>query len=197
MLLACAKCLEGINAIENDDLSSKDFISFIDDICQTIKTLDISIYYIWCNWKFYSILQERLEFNACIVWDKKNFGLGLGYRHQHEFCLFRGYIDKNITNETDLWSIARDTNYIHPTQKPVLLADRAINNHKDAKIILDLFGGSGTTLIAAEKTKRQSLVMEIDPKYCDVIIKRWQEYSGKKAIHSELSKTFDDLQNKN
>jgi len=72
------------------------------------------------------------------------------------------------------------TNNFHPTQKPVELAERALKNH-NAKNVLDLFLGSGSTLIAAEKTGRKCYGMELDPKYCDVIVKRWEDFTGKKA----------------
>ena len=73
------------------------------------------------------------------------------------------------------------TNNFHPTQKPVELAERAIGNHK-AQTVLDLFGGSGSTLIACERTKRHARLMELDPKYCDVIVKRWSDFTGREAI---------------
>lgn len=167
--------------IENDNLTEKDFEKFIIDIIKQIKKLGVDTYYIWCNWKFYSILQTNLKFKACIVWAKNVFGLGNGYRHQHEFCLFNGNIDKDIKNETDLWQIQKDTKYVHPTQKPVSLCGRAIQNHKKLKNIVDLFGGSGSTLIACEQLDRTCYTMELDPKYCDVIIKRYEQLTGDKA----------------
>ena len=156
--------------IENDDLSNEDFNVFIGQTIDLIKKLKPPIYYIWCNWKFYGILQEKLEFKNCIVWAKNVFGLGKGYRHQHEFCLFNGTVDDDIKNESDLWEIAKDSNYVHPTQKPVALCGRALKNHKKVANVLDLFGGSGSTLIACEQLKRKCYMMELDPKYIDVII---------------------------
>lgn len=169
------------DVIKNDNLEAVEFESFIKEVCQTILSLEAS-YYVWCNWKFYSVLQCCLPFKACIVWAKNVFGMGKGYRHQHEFCLFNGAIDEHIKNESDLWNIAKDINYVHPTQKPTALAERAFSNHKKAVNILDLFGGSGSTLIACEKTQRKCFMMELDPKYVDVIVKRWENYTGKKAV---------------
>jgi DNA modification methylase len=183
------------DVIKNDDLSDDDFSTFIDDVIQTIKTIDPPIYYIWCNWNFYGILQNQLEYKTCVVWAKNVFGLGNGYRHQHEFCLFNGKIDGHIKNESDLWSIKKDSKYMHPTQKPVELSVRAFSNHIKQKNVLDLFGGSGSTLIGAEQTGRNSFVMELDPKYCDVIIKRWQEFTGKQAIHEETGKPYLAMDN--
>ena len=183
------------DVIKNDDLSDDDFSTFIDDVIQTIKTIDPPIYYIWCNWNFYGILQNQLEYKTCVVWAKNVFGLGNGYRHQHEFCLFNGKIDGHIKNESDLWSIKKDSKYMHPTQKPVELSVRAFSNHIKQKNVLDLFGGSGSTLIGAEQTGRNSFVMELDPKYCDVIIKRWQDFTGKQAIHEETGKPYLAMDN--
>ena len=168
--------------IENDDLSNEDFNIFIGQTIDLIKKINPPIYYIWCNWKFYGILQEKLEFKNCIVWAKNVFGLGKGYRHQHEFCLFNGIVDDDIKNESDLWEIAKDSNYVHPTQKPVALCGRALKNHKKVVNVLDLFGGSGSTLIACEQLNRNCYMMELDPHYIDVIIQRWENFTGKKAI---------------
>ena len=169
------------DVIKNDNLPEKEFNNFIEEICNVIKIIDPKVYYIWCNWKFYGVLQNLLEYKTCIVWAKNVFGMGNGYRHQHEFCLFNGKIDEPIKNESDLWNIKKDHNYVHPTQKPVALSVRAFGNHVKLINILDLFGGSGSTLIGAEQTGRKSFLMEIDPKYCDVIVKRWEEFTGKKA----------------
>lgn len=158
------------------------FKTFIDAIVERIKELNVQQIYIWCNWHFYGILQDKFNYNACIVWGKNVFGMGCGYRHQHEFCLFSGKVDKDITDETDLWLEQKDTNYLHPTQKPITLAARAMRNHKDVINVIDLFGGSGSTLIAAEQAKRNCYIMEIDPHYCDVIIDRWEQFTGQKAI---------------
>ena len=170
------------DVIKNDDLNESEFEDFINATINTIKYINAPIYYIWCNWKFYGILQGKLDYKSCIVWAKNVFGLGNGYRHQHEFCLFNGTIDEEIKNESDLWEIAKDTNYVHPTQKPIALCGRALKNHKNVKNVLDLFGGSGSTLIACEQLNRKCYMMELDPKYVDVIIKRWEEFTGEKAV---------------
>jgi len=168
------------DVIKNDDLSEDSFNELITSMVEIINILNPNHYYVWCNWKFYATLQTKLPFKGCIVWAKNVFGLGVGYRHQHEFCLFNAKIDKHIKNESDLWQIKKDVSYMHPTQKPVELAERALINHKQGNVI-DLFGGSGSTLIAAERLKRQSFLMELDPKYCDVIVKRWEDFTGNKA----------------
>jgi DNA modification methylase len=160
------------DVILNDKLSEDDFGQFINGFISIVHLLNPKHYYIWCNWKFYGILQGSLDYKACIVWAKNVFGLGKGYRHQHEFCLFNGQIDEDIKNESDLWMAKKDTNYMHPTQKPIELAARALKNHKQVRSVVDLFCGSGSTMVAAHQLNRKCYGMELDPKYCQVIIDR-------------------------
>jgi DNA modification methylase len=144
---------------------------------------------------------EKLDkkIDAVIVWDKKNAGLGyMKYRRQCEFILYvkGGDFKKGDKSDFDLWSISKDktTDYVHGTQKPVALVERAINNSsKGEDIVLDLFGGSGSTLIACEKLNRINYTMELDPMFCDVIIQRWQNFTGKEAIHEQSGKRYNEL----
>ena len=181
------------DVIKNDNLEDAQFEAFIQEVCNPIQAVDPKAYYIWCNWKFYGVLQKLLPYKACIVWAKNVFGMGIGYRHQHEFCLFNGKIDEVVKNESDLWEIKKDTNYVHPTQKPVALSVRAFGNHIKLLNVLDLFGGSGSTLIGAHQTGRTAFIMELDPKYCDVIVKRWQDFTGQKATLEATNQTFAEL----
>jgi len=92
-------------------------------------------------------------------------------------------IKKQENGGSTVWRFGRDFNYKHPTQKPIQLIDKAIfNSSRQDNVVADLFGGSGSTLIACEKTNRTCYMMELDPKYCDVIIKRWEDYAGAKAV---------------
>jgi DNA modification methylase len=182
------------DVIKNDNLEESEFNNFIDTFLSNLELLNINTYYICCNWAFYGILQKKLKPKACIVWAKNVFGLGKGYRHQHEFILFDGFIDADIKNESDLWNIAKDSKYKHPTQKPVALSIRAMkNSSREGNIVLDLFGGSGSTLIGCEKLNRKCHVMELDPIYVDVIIERWQNFTGKEAIHEQTGKRYNEL----
>jgi len=181
------------DVIKNDDLEASEFTDFIGEVCSVIQTQGAKAVYVWCNWKFYGELQGRLPYKACIVWAKNVFGLGRGYRHQHEFCLFDGSVDDAVKNESDLWEVKKDTSYVHPTQKPVALSVRAFGNHIKLTTVLDLFGGSGSTLIGAEQTGRSAHVMELDPKYCDVIIKRWQDFTGQYATLEATGQTYAEL----
>ena len=97
-----------------------------------------------------------------------------------------------------VWKVGKDgaAEYKHPTQKPVALAEEAIDKTtRSGALVLDLFGGSGSTLIACEKTGRINRSMELDPKYVDVIIKRWQDFTGKIAVHAETNQPFAEVKN--
>ena len=170
------------DVIKNDDLPKNEFENLISGFVSILKILNPDSYYVWCNWKFYGLLQSKIDFKACIVWAKNVFGLGRGYRHQHEFCLFNGKLDEGINNESDLWEIKKDSKYMHPTQKPIELASRALKNHKKSENIVDLFLGSGSTMVAAHQLKRKCYGMELDPKYCRVIIDRMQKLDSELQI---------------
>ena len=154
----------------------------------------------------WALRKNRFEFSTPIIWVKNNTSLGWGdYRHKHEMIIKsknppkkrrkaqpilygwkegRHYFPETRF-EADVWEIKRRASNImvHPTQKPLELVSRAIrNSSKRGEIVLDLFGGSGSTLIAAEREGRRAYLCELDPKYCDVIIKRWESFTGKKAI---------------
>jgi len=98
-------------------------------------------------------------------------------------------------NGMDIWRIKRTAkNDLHPTMKPADLVEKAITDGSQVNgVVLDLFGGSGTTVIASEKLNRVSRIMELDPKYVDVIINRWQDFTGKQAIHIESGKTYEEM----
>ena len=155
-----------------------------------------SAWYIWVGFRAYSFASECVvkhkKLSNCIVWKKPSIGMGhKGYRFQHEMCVFSGEIKNRSIS--DVWEFARDSSGLHPTMKPVeLVCYGIVNSSKSDDIVLDVFGGSGSTLIACEKTNRKCDMMELDPKYCDVIIKRWQDYTGEQATHEATGKTFND-----
>lgn len=133
------------------------------------------------------------EVHAMVIWQKQqpSFSMNAHYKYKHEPCFYwkpKGCTLRwnGPTNETTVWEERRESqNKMHPTQKPVALAERAIKNHT-ALTVLDLFGGSGSTLIAAEKTGRKAFIMEISPAYCDVIVARWEQHTGQKAKLSKV-----------
>ena len=126
-----------------------------------------------------------------IIWNKNlaQFGaIGAQYKSKHEPCLYcfkRGHapIWRGPTNEVSVWDVKREAkNEFHPTQKPVELAERAIGNSSEAgDVVLDVFSGSGSTLIACETTGRKARVMELNTNYVDVAVRRWQQFTGKRA----------------
>lgn len=191
--------------IMNDDLQGDDLIALVRDAIATSSASmkEGGALYACFTWRTYAEFEAGLEscghkVKACIVWDKKSIGLGNShYRPQHEFIFYCGgqwYGDKS---QSDVWYMSRGATgeYVHPTQKPVELVERALNNSSKAgDVVIDCFGGSGSTLIACEKTNRHARLMELDPKYCDVIIKRWQDFTGQQAVHAETGKTYNDLQ---
>ena len=136
---------------------------------------------------------------ALLIWKKKGgYGaLGASYKPNHEPCVLWKTKGSKLnfigsTTENRVWEIDKEgINKLHPTQKPVEVPERAIRNHK-ADIILDLFGGSGSTLIACERAGRAGRLMELDPKYCDVIINRWQTLTGKDAILESTGEKYND-----
>jgi DNA modification methylase len=139
------------------------------------------------------------HWSTFITWVKDRFTLGRSdYQRQYEPILY-GWRDGashhwcGDRNQGDVWQIARPIkNDLHPTMKPVELVERAIqNSSKAGDIVLDPFGGSGSSLIAAEKTGRTARIIELDPKYCDVIVRRWQEWTGKSAVREADGATFD------
>jgi len=119
---------------------------------------------------------------------------------KREYYLTRAYFDNTHDNMNNVWHFKRHnrdgSEGGHATPKPIELCERAIlSSCERGNLVLDVFGGSGSTLIACEKLGRSSLLLELDPTYCDVIIKRWQEHTGKQAVHIESGKTYNELMN--
>ena len=185
--------------IKNDDLDSEGLERFLKQafgnvaqvcrpgatayVCHGISMAGIRIAF------EQAFLAAGFHLSSTIVWVKQAASMGWGdYREQHEAILY-GWIGKNHRKikdrtQTTVWQIDREGNYKHPTQKPVALISRALRNSTTrGERVWDGFVGSGTTLIACEQLGRRCFAMEIEPKYCDVVVKRWETYSGK---HAEL-----------
>ena len=141
------------------------------------------------------------KWSTFIIWSKNTFTLGRAdYQRQYEPILYgwkqgADHFWCGDRDQSDIWNYNKPrVNDLHPTMKPVELVERAIkNSSKSRDIVLDLFGGSGTTLIACEKTGRQARLMELDPKFCDVVISRWETYTGKQATLQDLDLPFTDV----
>ena len=141
------------------------------------------------------------KWSTFIIWAKHTFTLGRAdYQRQYEPILY-GWPEGSSRHwcgdrdQGDVWNIKKPArNDLHPTMKPVELMERSIrNSSRPGDVVLDCFGGSGSTLIAAEKSGRRCFMMELEPKYCDVIVRRWQEFSGGKAISEYSQRVFDEV----
>lgn len=182
--------------ILNDKMNYDDFDNFLIDLNSTLYSVlkENSSIYECIDWKHYSqvesIFKEAFNHKSTIIWNKNYFGLGTYYRTKYEMILFGCKGEKlNVWNgnhdEMDVWDEDREkvNNYVHPTQKPLTISARAIKNSSNVNDnILDTFGGSGSTLIACEQLNRNCYMMELDPKYVDVIIKRWENFTGENAV---------------
>jgi DNA modification methylase len=133
-----------------------------------------------------------LYFSQAIIWVKEHPVLTRkDFMGNHEWCFYgwkegaAHWFNPEVTNATDVWSVKKvnPASMVHLTEKPVELAERAMHySSKRGDHVLDLFGGSGSTLIAAQRLGRKAFLMELDPAYCDVIVQRWQDYTGEKAV---------------
>jgi len=191
-----------LGKIQNDVMDDNSFKEFLQKVGVSIEkaTQENAAIYVWYasreSLNFYSMFEKTdIEVNQQIIW-KKPMLLGRSrYQWAHEPCLFavKGSPyhteDRTKTTVWDFGGYDKSKN-VHPTQKPLFLANEAMENstRKD-DLVLDLFGGSGSTLIAAEQVERKAFLMELDEKFCDVIIKRWEEYTGEKAVKLNAEKT--------
>ena len=180
--------------LQNDDL-------FL-DIAPIIEACSTGWVFVWTNWK---VITKWVDMFECfgyptnqVIWFKGGGGIGdlkKTFSSDYETALVwhRG---SELTGKRigSVWKVGKDyaADYVHPTEKPVALAEEAIDKTtRIGAIVLDLFGGSGSTLIACEKNNRFSRLMELDPKYCDVIIQRWQNFTGKAATLESTGEPFD------
>jgi DNA modification methylase len=178
--------------IKNDKMEDSAFVDFLNQTLYGCETM-----YVCCSWHYAHLFREAMEKigrkpKAMIVWNKVNPAQHLDkYFKQHEIIFYYGDYGGHKTLRGDIWTIKRQRNTVHPTMKPVELIEMALEDNKDKKIVFDMFGGSGSTLIACEKQNRKARLIELEPKYCDVIVKRWEDFTGKKATlvnaNSELS----------
>jgi DNA modification methylase len=193
--------------IKGDRMSDADFRQFLESgfrSCRTAVKPGSSLYVCHSSsWQreFQNALEVAgFEVRCQIIWAKNTFAWGFGrYKFQHEPLFYAHvagekdpwYGDKS---QSTLWQENKPTaNRIHPTAKPVELVERALlNSSKAGDMVVDLFGGSGSTLIASERRRRKARLMEIDPKYADCIVRRYQEYTGKEAVLESNGWTFAD-----
>jgi DNA modification methylase len=191
--------------IANDNLGD-DFDQFLRDACTNlIAVTKGAIYVCMSSSELHTLYRAFTEagghWSTFVIWAKNTFTMGRSdYQRQYEPILY-GWKDGTdhfwcgARDQGDVWFIKKPaSNDLHPTMKPVELVDRALrNSSKTRDTVLDPFGGSGTTLIACERASRQARLIEMEPAYCDVIIRRWQEHSGKTAVLESDGRTYKDL----
>ena len=157
--------------------------------------------FVWTSHHVYPIWRQQFEsfYKQTIIWRKAGGGMGDlkgQYAPDYEMALFctKGSPKFQGKRGMAVWDIGKDraSDYVHPTQKPVALAEQALADFtKSRHLVLDLFGGSGSTLIACEKTSRHCRMMELDPAYCDVIVKRWEDFTGNTAVCEPSANHFE------
>jgi DNA modification methylase len=194
--------------IKNDSMGDDQFRQFLRDAYTAADTVmkPGAVFYIWHadseGYNFRGAAKDAgWTVRQCLIWKKSSIVMGRqDYHWKHEPCLYgwkegAGHLWAADRKQTTILEFDKPSrNGEHPTMKPVALFEyQLLNNTKGGDIVLDSFGGSGTTLIAAEKNGRVARLMELDTKYCDVIVKRWQDFTGKKAVHAESGKTFDEV----
>lgn len=185
------------DVLKNDD-------SFL-DIAPVIDACSDGWVFVWTSWKVLTKWLDQFESFGYptnqVIWYKPGGGIGdlkRTFASDYETALVwhRG---AELTGKRigSVWKVSKDgaTEYLHPTQKPVALAEEALDKTtKPGWLVLDLFGGSGSTLIACEKTGRHARLMELDPKYVDVIVRRWQDFTGKQATLEATGATFAEVE---
>ena len=191
--------------IKNDDMNDAEFRQFLRDVYTTADAAmkPGAVFYIWhSDSEGYNFRGAAFDVDwkvrQCLIWNKSSMVLGRqDYHWKHEPCLY-GWkegaahfwgSDRKQTTVLDFNKPNR--NGEHPTMKPVELFQYQVeNSSRPGGVVLDLFGGSGTTLVACELTGRIARLMELDPKYTDVIVQRWQNLTGKEAVHAKTGETF-------
>ena len=208
-------------AMASGEMSKSEFSCFLEDVFTNLveHSFDGSIHFVCMDWRH---MGETLaageaayaELKNLCVWAKTNGGMGSFYRSRHELIfVFKNGTAPHINTfelgqtgryRTNVWEYPGINSFssdrlsaleMHPTVKPVALVADAIKDcSKRRSIVLDPFGGSGTTLIAAEETGRRARLLELDPIYCDTIIRRWQRLTGRHARHAVSGKRFETLE---
>jgi DNA modification methylase len=191
--------------IANDNLGQS-FEQLLRDSCTNLLAVTKGAIYICMSSSELHTLHRAFtepggHWSTFVIWAKNTFTMGRSdYQRQYEPILYGWKEGTNhfwcgARDQGDVWFIKKPVaNDLHPTMKPVELVERALrNSSKSRDTVLDPFGGSGTTLIACERTGRQARLIELEPKYCDVIIRRWQEYSGKQAVLEGDGRSFREI----
>ena len=198
--------------ILNDSMGVEEWATFVKDFCSTffLFTESGSMIYVFMSAQEWPVVDKTLRlsgfhWSSTIIWVKDSLVLSRkDYHTQYEPIWYGWNGEGPRTNplkdrkQSDVWECERPrVSDLHPTTKPVELLERAIfNSTKKNEIVADFFMGSGSTLIAAEKTKRICYGIELDPKYCDVVVQRWQNFTGSDATLEGGDKTYNEMINK-
>lgn len=192
--------------IKNDEMKSGEFRKFLVDVYTAANGVmkNGAVFYIWhADTEGYNFRGAAIDIDwpvrQTLIWNKHNSSFGRSdYHWKHEPCLYgwkpgAAHLWAADRKQTTVLEFERPSKSdLHPTMKPVALMEyQILNNTKGHDCVLDSFGGSGSTMIACEKTARDCRMMELDPKYCDVIVTRWQDFTGQKAVHAETNEVFD------
>jgi len=191
--------------IKNDNLGDG-FEQFLHDACANLLAVTKGAAYIcMSSSELHTLYRAFTEagghWSTFIVWAKNAFTMGRAdYQRQYEPILYgwkegTDHFWCGARDQGDVWFIKKPVaNDLHPTMKPVELVERALrNSSKSRDTVLDLFGGSGTTLIACEKAGRQARLIELEPKYCDVIVRRWQDHVAREAVLEGDGRVFREI----
>lgn len=170
--------------IANDTLSTRGYQSLMREVLQNFDGL---VAYIFTDWRMWVYLFDLVESSGLgvknmIVWNKKSPGMGMGWRTQHELIMFAHRTKPKWDNHKGYGNVleaTRSGNELHPTQKPVEILEKLLDNTQWAEGVLDTFGGSGTTLIAAESVGQQAFLIEMEPAFVDTIVRRYIRTTGK------------------
>jgi DNA modification methylase len=207
-------------AMASGEMSDDEFLIFLAAVIALMIEFSKngSLHYICIDWRgIHQLISagqgQYHELKNICIWNKSNAGLGSLYRSKHEFVpVFKngsaphtnnillgmhGRYRSNVWDYPGVNSFGRtDDLKMHPTVKPVaMVADAILDCTKRGEIVLDPFAGSGSTLIACEEVGRVTRCIELEPKYCDVIMRRWQAFTGQDAVHADSGKTFNEIQN--
>ncbi len=201
-------------------MSEGEFTAFLKMVFSNLiaNSIDGSLHFVCMDWRhLYSVLtagrQAYTDLKNVCVWAKTNGGMGSLYRSQHELVLvFKAGAGRHINNialgkygrnRSNLWTYPGANSFgaerdeslaMHPTVKPTALVADAIKDGTRRKhIVLDAFAGSGTTIIAAEKTGRRGYAMELDPRYVNVALRRWEALTGQTAVHAATGLSFNEM----
>lgn len=170
--------------ISSDNLSTRGYQVLMKAV---LGAVDVKVAYIFTDWRMWVYLFDLVEGSGLgvrnmIVWNKKSPGMGNGWRAQHELVMFAHRTKPKWDNHKGYGNVleaTRSGNELHPTQKPVEILEKLLDNTEWAEGVLDTFGGSGTTLIAAESAGQPSFIMEMEPGFVDVIVRRYIKTTGK------------------